>query len=64
MRRTFTGPRPWETIEETPYSELPEISRGELRLAAEVARAQLRGEHVPTFAHERAVTILEVMARA
>jgi hypothetical protein len=49
------------------YPELelvPDLTRGEQRLAAEVASAELRGEHVPTFAHERAVTILEVMARA
>jgi hypothetical protein len=42
----------------------PDISRGEQRLAAEVALAELRGCITPTYAHERAVAILNVLARA
>jgi hypothetical protein len=42
----------------------PDISRGEQRLAAEVALAELRGCITPTYAHERAVQILNVLARA
>jgi hypothetical protein len=42
----------------------PDISRGEQRLAAEVALAELRGCITPTYAHERAVHILNVLARA
>ena len=41
----------------------PDLTRGEQRLAAEVALAELRGCHVSTCAHERAVDILQVMAR-
>ena len=63
IKRTFTGPRPWENPDAAPFSEFPDCSRGEMRLAAEVALAELVGRHVSTCAHERAVGILQVMAR-
>lgn len=63
IKRTFTGPRPWENTDASPFSEIPDIKRGEVRLAAEVAIAQLKGELVPTFASVRADTILMELAR-
>lgn len=42
----------------------PDINRGEQRIAAEVALAERRGCHVPTGAHEMALRILNVLARA
>lgn len=41
----------------------PDLTRGEQRLAAEVAFEELHGRPVPTYAHERAVAIMLVMAR-
>jgi hypothetical protein len=41
----------------------PDLNRGEERLAAEVALAELRYEAIPGFALERAVRTLTVMAR-
>lgn len=41
----------------------PDLSRGEQRLAAEVAVAELTGHDVPSFAHERAFEALVVMAK-
>lgn len=42
---------------------IPELSRGDMRLAVEVAIAELRAQHVPTFAHERAFETLLAMAK-
>lgn len=64
IKRTYTGPRPWEITDAAPFSEIADCSRGELRLTAEVALAELRGCITPTFAHERAVAVLSVLARA
>jgi hypothetical protein len=61
-KRTFTGPRPWENPNAAPFSEIPDCSRGEMRLAAEVALAELRGNAIPGAAFQRAVGILTVMA--
>jgi hypothetical protein len=41
----------------------PDITRGETRLAAEVVLLELHGRDVPSFAHERAVETLAVLAR-
>jgi hypothetical protein len=41
----------------------PDLSRGETRLAAEVAIAELTCRDVPSFVHERAFETLTVMAR-
>lgn len=41
----------------------PDLSRGDQRFAAEVALAELHGADVPSFAHDRAVGLLGVMAR-
>lgn len=62
IKRTFTGPRPWENTDAEPFSDVADCTRGELRLAAEVALAELSGGQVPTFAHERAVATLEAVA--
>jgi hypothetical protein len=62
VRRTYTGPRPWEQPTAAPFSEVADCTRGELRLAAEVALAELHAIHVPTFAHERAVATLKAVA--
>lgn len=40
-----------------------DISRGEIRFAAEVVLTRLRGREVPDFAHVRALEALVVMAR-
>lgn len=61
-KRTFTGPRLWETVEATPFNEVPDCSRGEIRLTAEVALAYFNGQLLPTFALDRAVQILKVLA--
>jgi hypothetical protein len=63
-KRTYTGPRPWEIIEAQPFGEVADRSRGQLRLAAEVAVAELRGQAVPTWVHERAFETLNLMAFA
>ena len=42
--------------------QTPDLHRGELRLAAEVAVAELRGQLVPTWVHERAFDTLNVVA--
>lgn len=47
-----------------PKERVTDISRGEQRLAAEVALAELRGCFIPTGAHERAAQILNVLALA
>lgn len=41
----------------------PDLRRGDQRFAAEVAVAELRGQLVPSFAHERAFETLLVMAK-
>jgi hypothetical protein len=61
-KHTYTGPRPWETTDAVPFRDVAQCSRGEQRLAAEIALAELRGCITPTFAHERAVQILSVLA--
>lgn len=63
-KRTYTGPRPWEITDASPFSEIADIRRGQLRLAAEVALAELRGDALPGQAVMRAVEILEIMAAA
>ena len=63
-KRTYTGPRSWEIPDAAPFSEIIDCRRGELRLAAEVAIAELTANHVPTFAHERAFEILKQVARS
>jgi hypothetical protein len=63
VRRTYTGPRKWENPEVAPFSEVADCSRGDIRLAAEVALAELRGMHVPSFANERALETLRTLAR-
>lgn len=40
----------------------PDFNRGELRLTAEVALCVLTCRDVPTYAHERAVQTLNVLA--
>lgn len=58
---TFTGPRPWENTDATPFSEIGGCSRGDLRLAAEVALAR---DLVPAEVVERALAVLNAVARA
>jgi hypothetical protein len=41
----------------------PDLSRGEQRLAAEVALAEMHAQLIPTWVHERAVEMLAVMAK-
>jgi hypothetical protein len=41
----------------------PDFNRGEIRLAGEVALAELNGDPIPGDAVNRAVNILTVMAR-
>jgi hypothetical protein len=43
--------------------QTPDLNRGALRLAGEVAVAELSGDAVPSFAHERAFETLLVMAK-
>lgn len=43
--------------------QTPDLSRGEIRLAAEVAVEELCGRDVPSFAHERAFSALRVLAK-
>lgn len=45
------------------FERAPDLSRGDQRLAAEVVLAELAGTDVPSFVHERAVTILATIAR-
>jgi hypothetical protein len=52
VRSTWPQPEP-----------IVDTSRGEQRLAAEVALATSRGMHVPTFAYERALETLKVLAK-
>lgn len=47
-----------------PEPDAPQPCRGELRLAAEVAVAELRGQLVPTWVHERAFETLNTVAFA
>lgn len=49
--------RPMLELERT-----PDLSRGEQRLAAEVAITKLAGGDVPSFVHERAFDVLLVLA--
>jgi len=58
------GPRPWEITDAVPFSDVADVSRGELRLAAEVAVSELRAELVPTWVHERAFDTLNRIAFA
>ena len=61
-RAVFCGPRPWEATEAAPFNDVPDVSRGEIRLSAEVALAYFNGQMIPAFAHERAVGILKVLS--
>lgn len=54
----FTSRRIFPELEAT-----PDVSRGEQRLAAEVALCVLHCRDVPSFAHERAYQTLQVLAR-
>lgn len=63
VKRTYNGPHSWENNEAAPFSDVPDMSRGELRLAAEVALAELCAIAVPTWARERAVNALATIAR-
>jgi hypothetical protein len=55
--------RPWEDRSPVPYSDLPGLSRGEIRLAGEVGIAQLSGHHVPHEIKCRTILIYEQMTR-
>lgn len=43
--------------------QTPDVNRGQQRFAAEVALAELAGRAVPSFAHERAVEALTIIAK-
>jgi hypothetical protein len=42
---------------------VPDFTRGDVRLAAEVLDALIQGQDVPTYAHERVSRIIPVLAR-
>lgn len=62
FKRTYTGPRPWENPECAAFSDVPDVSRGEIRFAAEVMLAKVNHQTITADAHDRAVNILRIMA--
>jgi hypothetical protein len=61
-KHTFTGRPPWENPEAVPFNDVPDLSRGEIRFAAEVLRAALEGDWPEYVILKRALEISAIMA--
>lgn len=62
-RKTYTGRRPWENTDAQPCEIVSDVTRGDIRLAAEVTLTKANGHHVPSFAQARAERTMAVLAR-